>query len=117
MTGCFGEHVVEAWCAKFEMFDCDALSVECSHNVRDIACALGEANAEGAFGGRACFAELGEHFTCGFDMVVGHRDEKCWCTYVGFEGFRPALLDDFSVVDDRNAISELIGLFEILSGE
>ena len=74
MAGCLSECVVEARCPKL-VLDNDAFGIERSHNIGDIARTLGEANTECALR-LVDFAELSEHFPCGFNMVVGHRDGR-----------------------------------------
>ena len=111
MASCLSEYVVEARCPKFEVLDDDALGIERSHNIGDIACALGEANTECAFCGWSCFAESSEYFSCRFNMVVGHRDKQSWGTNIGFESLGTTFPNNLSVIDNGNAISELVSFF------
>ena len=47
-------------------------------------------------------------------MVIGHRDKQSWCTNIGLESLGSTFPDNLSVIDNGNAISELVSFFQIL---
>ena len=113
------EHVVERRPGDGDRADADLLAVESPHDLGDRAGAVLDVQREpvGLGDDPLESGQAGERRLGRRDVGALDRYRHDVVTHLGLQLLRRALGDDLAVVDDRQAIAQLVGLLEVLRGE